>query len=350
VSLRGLLVIALLVASPAPATATDPTTALLSELDACERGSARASLNLEVLLALADGRSARELASVLNGPRVCIGYVTTYGEGTEELVFVGGVATIGSMGALLWVDDGWWRIASVPIGYVSGTLDVRHRGDTREFFAGIGSGGSAGTIGLVGIRLAGARAYLTMHLLPGAEIRSLVRIDDDHVLVGGRLTGDRLFTWGSHPTWPYGAQWLFERQGEAFVAVADRQSRDPYWLMTGFVGALFTRDETMMKRFATDEAVAAALDLPRLDRRIDGLQLWTGKDFLATEHMSWSALPDTVRTTAPAGPVWGTFVNYDDHTRTMHEVRLRFDREGDGWMITAVQRIATDATDESLVP
>ena len=304
-----------------------------------------------MLLALADGRSARELASVLEGPRPCIGYVTTYGDGPDELVFVGGVATIGSMGALLWVDDGWWRIASVPIGYVSGTREVRRRGDTRELFAAIGSGGSAGAIGVVGIRLTGARATLTMRFLPGAEIRDLVRIDDDHMFVSGRLTGDRLFTWGSHPMWPYGAEWLFERRDDAFVAVAQRQSRDPYWLMTGLLGALFARDEAVMRRFATNGAVASALALPTLTQRIDGLQLWAERDFLQNEHLSWSALPASVRTTAPAGPVWGSFRNYDDQTRTVHEVRLRFDRDGEGWTITAVERVGPDSGDEpALVP
>lgn len=348
---RALLAAAVLLASSAPAHAADRTATLLQELDRCDRSAAWAvGPKLDALLALADGRSALELAAVLRGPHDCIGVVTTQGEGDEELVFVGGVHANDSMGALLWVDAGWWRIARVPIGYMSGTRDVRRRGETREFFAGIGSGGSAGDIGVVGIRLAGPRASVTVHLLPGGEINDLAWIDDDHVLVSGRLTGDRLFTWGSHAAWPDGAQWLLERQGDAFVVVAQRQSRDPYWLTTGLVGALLTRDAVVMKRFATDDAVAEALALPPLDPRIY-VQLWASRDFLRDEHMSWSVLPDAVRTTPPAGPVWGSFVNYDDHTRTIHEVRLRFDRANDGWIITTVERIGPGgAAAESLVP
>src|SRR5439155_10092190 len=195
------------------------------------------------------------------------------------------------------------------------------------FIVGIASGGSAGTIGLLGVRVMGASASVTFRLVPGGEIREVRWVDDDHFYVAGRLTSDRLFTWMSHAAWPYGAQWLFERRDDSFALVASRQSRDPDWLMTGFVGALLDRDAATMKRFATDGAIAEALDLPGLDRRIDGLRLVADRDFSAKEQLSWSLLPDGVRTSPAQGPVYGYFTNYDYWVKTVVEVGMRFDRD-----------------------
>jgi hypothetical protein len=201
------------------------------------------------------------------------------------------------------------------------------------------SGGSAGTIGVLGIRIAGANANVMMKLAPGGELREARLLDDDHLYVAGRLTRDPLFTWMSHAGWPGGAQWIFERRGDVFVEVAERQSKDPEWLMTGFVGALFTRDATAMRRFATDGAIAQALDLPVLDRRIDGITLAAGRDFTANEQLHWAALPAGVRATSVDGPTFGYFMNYDAYVRPVTEVGMRFDRAGDGWIITSLVRL-----------
>ena len=334
--LVAMLVLALIIGSPITAQAADRTSALLAELDRCDpRVPATYAPKLDVLLALADGRSALELAGVLGGTRACIGHVTTYGNGADELVFIGGHGAVGSTGALLWVDRGYWRIAALPLGYFSGTGEVRREGEARELFAGIGSTGSAGTIGVLGVRILGATATVTLQLTPGGEFGDLRILDDDHVYIAGRLTNDRLFTWATHPAWPGGAQWIFERRGTSFVQIAQRQSRDPDWLTMGFIGALLQRDAATMRQFATDSAVAQALDLPLLDRRIEGVQLFADSSFTTTERMSWSALPDGLRTIAAPGPVFGTVVNYDDHLRTVQQIAVRFDRAGDGWVISA---------------
>src|SRR5438128_2174604 len=131
VIVRTLLSICLLVGMSAPAVAADRTRVLLEELDRCDPARPETwSPKLDVLLALADGRSAEEFASVVGrSRRQCTGYVTTYGVGPDELIFVGGLGGIGASGALLWVDQGYWRIAALPLGYVSGTREVRRHGE-----------------------------------------------------------------------------------------------------------------------------------------------------------------------------------------------------------------------------
>jgi hypothetical protein len=334
------LVLAIVIGTPVAAQAADRTSVLLAELDRCDwHDPASYAPKLGILLALADGRSARELGTLIGGPRPCIGRVTSFGEGADELAFVGGGGGNGSDGALLWVDRGYWRIAPLPLGYWSGTNEVRRFGDVRELFVGLNSGGSAGTIGVLGIRIVGANASLMMKLAPSGELREARLLDDDHLYVAGRLTRDPLFTWMSHPGWPGGAQWMFERRGDVFVEVAERQSKDPEWLMTGFVGALFARDTSTMRRFATDGAIAEALDLPVLDRRIDGIKLAASRDFTANEQLAWTALPESSRAKPANGPTFGYFMNYDVQVRPVTEVGMRFDRDGDGWIITGLVRL-----------
>lgn len=337
-SLRLLLVLVMLVSLSTPAQAGDRTSALLAALDQCPGGGS--APRLDILLALADGRSAAELAAILQAPRRCLGHVSTFGDGDDELVFIGGThgyVADGTDGALLWVDRGWWRIAALPFGWITGTREVIRRGADRELLAGICVSGSAGCVGVLGVRITGATASVTLRLEPGGEVRTVRMVDPDHVYIEGRLTRDPLFTWNSHPAWPYGAQWLFERRGDSFVQVASRQTHDPYYLATGFYGALFDRDAARMMEFATADAVLQGLALPRPDRRTDPLVLLADRDFFDRELMSWSALPESVRTSAPAGPVWGLLRGYDDASASRSPVLLRFDRRGEGWVITDVR-------------
>lgn len=334
------------------AGAADPTARLLEALDRCDPTTkAVAGPRLDVLLALADGRSALELANVLKGPRQCIGHVSTYGTGESELVFIGGVGSIEATGALLWVDRGWWRIVALPLGYMPGTSVVLSRGGTREFFSGINSGGSAGTIGLLGVRIEGSRAAVITRLMPGGEIRPVRVIDQDRVYVEGRLTTDRRLTWNSHPAWPGGAQWILERQRDRFVVAAHRQSLDPDYVWTAFIGALLDGDQVAMSRLATPKAVNDGLALGITYPWITPLQLEAPADFLHRVRMSWDALPALLRTAAPDGPVWGSFSQSDYRGRTLVEARVRFDRAGDGWIISDLSRVRhTDLVAPRLIP
>lgn len=346
------LVLLLLVSLSAPASAADPTASLLDALDRCDPTTiAVTGPRLDVLLRLADGRSALELASVLQGPRPCMGYVSTHGTGEGELVFIGGIGSRAATGALLWVDRGWWRIAALPLGYMPKTREVLARDGAREFFSEIASGGSAGTVGLLGLRIQGAKVAVTAQLMPGGEISEFRAMDPDRVYVAGRLTADPRVTWNSHAAWPSGAQWILERRGERFVVAAHRQALDPYYVWAAFIGALLEADAVAMARFATTEAVSDGAALGITDRWITPLKLEAPADFLEREHMSWKALPVAIRAAAPNGPVWGTFSQQDDRGRTLFEAGVRFDRAGDGWTIATVRRVRSmDSWWADLVP
>jgi hypothetical protein len=147
------------------------TASLINELNAwCGDRPPLATppLPLGVIGRLADGRSARETAALL-GRSACAERLKAgaYGEGASEVVTVGGY---GADGAVLWVDAGYWRIASVPIDY--GYLDLRwdvQRQTERELFFTILSGGSGGAAGLLAVGITGDEGRLTLHARPGAS-------------------------------------------------------------------------------------------------------------------------------------------------------------------------------------
>src|SRR5437667_330865 len=109
-----MLGLVLLVCTTAPAAAgTDRTEPLLAELDRCDPAVAAVTgPPLGVLLGLADGRSANEVKSLLSRPGSCIGYVFAIGRGNDEVVLVGAPLPGDTVGAVLWVDRGWWRFAT----------------------------------------------------------------------------------------------------------------------------------------------------------------------------------------------------------------------------------------------
>ena len=174
-------------------------------------------------------------------------------------------------------------------------------------------------------------------------------IDDDHILVEGRVPAP-LVTWNSHAGWPGGAQWLFERRGSAFVEVARRQTRDPEYVASGFIGGLIARDASAMARFATPSAVAAALSLPGPARYNGAVGVFGGPGLIDRERMSWTALPASVRADPPAGPAWGPLPVFEGPPE-LADMVLRFDRRNDGWVITEVAMRPVPAAGEAfLVP
>jgi len=336
----GLILAALmLVVASGPAGAeTDRTATLLAELDRCDPASAAVTgPPLSVLLGLADGRSANDLSALLSGPGPCIGHVLAIGQGDDEVALIGSPRTGDTVGAVLWVDRGWWRIAAARIGYRPWVyVDSRRDGD-RELIVGIDSGGSAGTIGLVGLRLRGASLTAFMSASLG-EITRVTTLDVDHLLIEGRSTSDQLFLWNTHAGWPGGAQLLFERRGTRIVEVARRQDPDPYYVATGFIGALFERDVVSMSRFASDAVVASALAMPAPDRPFVSLSDIPDADFLLRERMSWAALPPVVRGSPPSQPAWITETFFERGWLHPRDVSLRFERRDDGWVITELVR------------
>ena len=330
-----LLGLLLLVCTSAPAAAgTDRTGPLLAELDRCDPAVAAVTgPPLGVLLGLADGRSANEVKSLLSRPGSCIGYVFAIGRGNDEVVLVGAPLPGDTVGAVLWVDRGWWRIATARIGYTPWVYVDSRRDGARELIVGIDSGGSAGTTGLTGVRLRGPALSSFMRASPG-ELERVVALDEDRLLIEGRSTSDQLFLWNAHAGWPGGAQWLFERRGTAMVEVAHRQDLDPYYVATGFIGALFDRDVASMSRFATGDAIATALAMPAPAAPFASLTPIADPDFTRRERMSWSALPLAVRTSPPSAPVSMTATFFERGWSHPRNVTLQFARANDAWVIT----------------
>ena len=330
-----MLGLVLLVCTTAPAAAgTDRTAPLLAELDRCDPAVAAVTgPPLGVLLALADGRSANELKSLLPRPGPCIGHVFAIGRGEDEVVLVGAPRPGDTVGAVLWVDRGWWRIATARIGYTPWVYVDSRRAGARELIVGIDSGGSAGTIGLTGVRLRGPALSSFMRASPG-ELERVVALDEDRLLIEGRSTSDQLFLWNAHAGWPGGAQWLFERRGTALVEVAHRQDLDPYYVATGFIGALFDRDVATMSRFASPDAIASALAMPAPAAPFVSLPTVADPDFIVRERMSWSALPPAVRTSPPSAPVSITATFFERGWSHPRNVTLHFERADDAWVIT----------------
>ena len=333
----------LLLSTSTPALAADPTSALIAQLETCDvRTAVQTGPRLDLLLALADGRSGREFGNLIQGPRACTGHVFAFGEGDDELVFVGAARpSEPNVGAILWVDHGWWRAATAPIGYLPYPAAQLRRGSARELFIDIDSGGSAGAIGLVGLRLEGSRETTFWRLDPELhmEIGRFRPLDDDRFLLEGRDDRDRLFTWYAHAGWPGGAQRIFERRGDTLVLAASRQTHDPYWVLTGFIGALFDGDAATMGRFATPTAVQEGLDLPRPRRGPYGLSPIDYDTFLSfqaiasAEQANWDALPSAMRRTAESGPFRAVLgLRLEGWTAT-EPLLATFIRDGDGWTL-----------------
>src|SRR5207245_11507398 len=102
----------------------------------------------------------------------------------------------GTLCAGLCVDLSSGGVAAARIGYAPYPLLDMRRDGARELVIGVASGGSAGNIGLVGLRLARSVMTTILRLPPGTagEISHARAIDDDHILVEGRVPAP-LVTW-----------------------------------------------------------------------------------------------------------------------------------------------------------
>jgi hypothetical protein len=331
------LVLVGLAALTGPTEAADGTADVVRLIRSCDPSAVSpTSLRVDVLLALADGRSARDLANILAGPSGCLGRVSAYGYGAEEMLLVG---TMGRKGALLWVDHGWWRGANVNVGFDATVLDELRRTDGRELLVGIGSGGSAGVIGILGVRLAGAA---TVILDPGElwmEVSEARFINSDHIYVQGRSTRGYALNWQSHAGWPGGDQRLFARSGNHFIEASRRQALDPMFVYAGYVAGAFWGDAGLMSRFASGDAVASGLRMEwsfAQGHYMRPLRLLAGQDLVTKEWMSWDALPAEARVLEPSGPVWGVIDTSLTGYGFYPDRLVRFDRGTEGWVITAI--------------
>lgn len=347
-----LIVLTLMLATPGSARAADVTDRLLAELASCDPNTiATTGPRLDLLLALADGRSAADLGQLLRDPRPCLGRVSGFGRGADEIVLVGGTGTYAfrdlthAVGAVLWVDRGYWRAAHAPLGYLPGVIDRPgitapiSRPDGHEYFIGISSGGSAGAVGFAAITINGASARTTLDFDFGGELSDSRLLGDGRLYVEGRRTTDRALTWFSHAGWPNGAQWLFERRDGRWTPVAERQALHPYYLLTGLIAGMATRDLSVMLRFASPAVVAEAVALPR--PTLPYVDFWgsypaqrADADLTRGEIESWDALPD--HGTPASGPV-ARIVRYGNSWDSRNiELEVTFERDATGWEITKI--------------
>ena len=337
-----LLALALIVAAARPAAASplasdDRTAALLAELDRCapQVGQPLRPLPFDVLLALADGRSAREFATLATH-HGCVSYVQAIGEGEAEIALVSTVYAPGSPnGAILWVDHGWWRIARVPTGYTTTVVSEQSIGNDREIFFAVGSGGSAGDVGAVGVRIGGANAAVILDAPAVASHLGALLLDPDHLLVTGRKLGPRPFAWPSNCCLPSSHEWLYARRGRTFALVDERQPLDPYFALSAFVGGASVRDATFMRDVGTDRSIAEALDgLPADPYRTAPP---TGVfDLAHQELLSWDAIPAPSRGAPPYGPIYALSYILDARSQRTSDVVFELDRDAGGWRVTAL--------------
>lgn len=329
-----------LASPPAPATtpATVPrldeaTASLIGALDAwCGALPPRAigSVPLDLIGRLADGRSARETVAVLGrsscGERL---KAAPYGDGASEVVTVGGYA---ADGAVLWVDEGYWRIAPVPTdyGYLELRWDVR-RENERELFFTIWSGGSGGAVGFLAIAIGAGTARVTLHTRPGASQMYAQQVDRDTVLVTGRKLPARPWGIASNCCLPGGHEWLWRWTAGGYLLLAERQAQDPYYAFNALLGAIDAGDPESAADVATPRAIKAASALLGPGR------LWSYKasanafDQGSAELLRWSALPGP----APIGPAVVQF-QVARYEPAGPSVLITLERIGDRWMATDV--------------
>ena len=302
----------------------------MADLDgACATRATPPVIPLGVIGQLASGRSARETVEVLARSK-CLLRPTAYGDGASEVVTVGAYL---ETGAVLWVDRGFWRIANVPIdyGYLALLWDTQ-RGDQRELFFEIWSGGSAGAGGYVAIEISGETARMTLHTTPGASQMFARRLDADHVLVTGRKLPERRWGIDSNCCLPGGHEWLWRWMPSGYVLIGERQARDAYYALNALLGAVDSGHPETASDVATPPAIdaAAAFFGPGL--------LWTYKASsnanaqTQAELMRWSVLPG-------AAPITPAAVRYEvaRYQPAGPTAVITFERIGDGWLATDVR-------------
>lgn len=305
-------------------------------------GDATTQRLLGLLGRLADGRSAREVAVVVQRAS-CPFKALAYGDGPTEIVTAGAYREVG---ALLWVDRGYWRIAPVPnyFGYLTLQSDRLVDG-RRELLFAVNSGGSAGDRGFLGIEIADGSAIVTLATVPtGASQMNAQWIDRQQLLVTGRKLPARPWGINSNCCLPGGHEWLWRSTPSGFVLVAERQAQDPYYALNALLGALDAGTPAtagdVAKRTVID--AASALFAPVAS---GAGQLWTYK---ATANQNEQSQAELFRwTPLMSNPIRAEPVSYEvsryDSTRsapTGPSVVITIERVGEVW-IASTLRVGT---------
>ena len=337
-----LLVGLLLVGDAADSLAADDRTAsVLAQIDDWCGSHSRPFLDpapLGLLLALADGRSAAEFAAAFR-PSRCFVSVGTRGAGADELIAV----SVGGAGAVLWVDDGWWRAATMDDGdYIEPQIiATRPIARGQEVLIGICRCGSGGNSGVLGLRLEGARRQVLFRL-DGASHLGARWLDDDHVLVAGRHLADRPFAWPQNCCLPGGYEWLYTRVGARFVLSAERQAVDPYFALSAYFGAVKAGRPQALEDIADVPARQAAARLMDLGP-IEVLANSNPDAFaIGAEELLWDRVPTSLRSASRVDSFyWGVTVlrnipGYGTGARLASGVALLV-RGDSGWRVAAFE-------------
>lgn len=318
--------------TPAPAPSLDPRTAsLVARLDewcAPPFGSTQALFAL--VGQLADGRSAVELVDVLSRSR-CPLQPRASGDRASEVVTAGAYREVG---ALLWVDRGFWRIAPVPthFGYLTLSAD-RTIGGRRELLFDIDSGGSAGPRGSLVVEIAGGSARLTLDTAPtGADHTGARFIDDQFVLVGGRKLPDRPWGIASNCCLPGGHEWLWRWTPSGYVLVGERQAQDSYYALNALLGALDVNSPAAARDVATASALADAFAFFGPGRFWNYKASANAYEQDQAELVRWSALPSP--STLPLATVIYEVARYEPQGPS---ALISFERIGGVWIATSVK-------------
>lgn len=283
---------------------------------------------LDVLGSLADGRTADELAVVL-GRSKCLLDADAHGSGDEEIVTAGAYTRLG---ALLWIDRGFWRIAPVPIdlGYLRFVRDTMVAG-VRELLFAIDGGGSGGIGGYVAVGIADGSASITLHMHPSASEMSVRPLDETHLLITGRKLPDRPWGIGSNCCLPDGHEWLYEWTPDGYALVGERQARDPYFALNALLGALDAGRPELARDVATPTALAKASAFFGAGR----FWKWTPSGNAAqqeqAELLRWDLLPAS--TTIEPEPVQYGVARYEP---AGPRALVTFERRDGGWVATDV--------------
>jgi hypothetical protein len=337
------LVVLLLVSGSRASLANDRTATLLAQLgDWCNAHAPFSFENpapLGLILALADGRSAAEFADAFK-PSRCVVSVGVRGAGADELVAL----SIGGAGAILWVDEGWWRAATVDEGdYIQPEIiATRPIVGGQEVLIGICRCGSGGNAGVIGLRLQGGRRQVLFRL-DGASHVTAHFLDDDHVLVVGRHLEDRPYAWPQNCCLPSGYEWLYSRVGSRFVLTAERQAIDPYFALSAYFGAVKSARPDALADVADEPARDAAVRLTMLGP-IEVSANSTPEAFAISdaELLRWDRLPASLRS-APGleSFYWGvTIWNYvPGHGLGARLVTgaVLMVRDGRGWRVGSLE-------------
>ncbi len=291
---------------------------------------------LEELTVLADGRSAAELVTVLlQGQTQCLILAEAYGDGDSELAILSDYVST----AVFWVDRGWWRAWVGSVGHLtmrsrSGPTGVRTVNGARELTLLIDSGGSAGDVGFAVLRISGG-TLTPLVISRRSDNAGMTRLGDDHILMTGRQSQTRPIAWTAHCCYPGGYEWLYERHGDRFDLVAERQAYDTYYVASIFFGGLKAGKTGDLADVATPEAIAAARPFFVQPTEV-GLPFGPTADMDRAEAMSWSAIPASLRGPVPAGPLvlrFGLAPTPAVYSDFHQHAQVRFAHRDAGWYI-----------------